>query len=69
MTRDKARGRYQKMLAEVLQIQQPAVAKLEKRTDIYLSTLRSHIEAMGGQLEVVARFPDGVVKFSNFSDL
>lgn len=36
---------------------------------MYISTLRSHIEAMGGQLEVVAKFPDGSVKISNFSDL
>ncbi len=64
-----ARGLSQKMLAEVLQVQQPAIAKLEKRADMYLSTLRSHIEAMGGELEVVARFPDGAVKISNFSDL
>ena len=64
-----ARGLSQKMLAEVLHIQQPAIAKLEKRTDMYLSTLRSHIEAMGGQLEVVARFPDGAVMISNFSEL
>jgi DNA-binding XRE family transcriptional regulator len=64
-----ARGLSQKMLAEVLQVQQPSIAKIEKRTDMYLSTLRSHIEAMGGELEVVARFPDGAVKISNFSDL
>jgi predicted XRE-type DNA-binding protein len=64
-----ARGLSQKMLAEVLHVQQPSIAKLEKRTDMYLSTLRSHIEAMGGHLEVVACFPDGVVKISNFSDL
>jgi predicted XRE-type DNA-binding protein len=64
-----ARGLSQKMLAEVLHVQQPSIAKLEKRTDMYLSTLRSHIEAMGGELEVVARFPDGAVKISNFSDL
>lgn len=64
-----ARGLSQKMLAEVLHIQQPSIAKLEKRTDMYISTLRSHIQAMGGELEVVARFPDGVVKISNFSDL
>lgn len=64
-----ARGLSQKVLAEVLHIQQPSVAKMEKRTDMYLSTLRSHIEAMGGRLEVVARFPDGAVKISNFSDL
>lgn len=64
-----ARGLSQKMLAEVLHVQQPSIAKMEKRTDMYLSTLRSHIEAMGGKLEVVARFPDGAVKISNFSDL
>jgi DNA-binding XRE family transcriptional regulator len=64
-----ARGLSQKMLADVLHVQQPSIAKMEKRTDMYLSTLRSHIEAMGGQLEVVARFPDGAVKINNFSDL
>ena len=64
-----ARGLSQKMLAEVLHVQQPSIAKIEKRTDMYISTLRSHIEAMGGQLEVVARFPDGAVKISNFADL
>ena len=64
-----ARGLSQKMLAEVLQVQQPSIAKLEKRTDMYLSTLRSHIEAMGGELEIVARFPDGTVKICYFSDL
>jgi len=64
-----ARGLSQKMLAEILHVQQPSIAKMEKRTDMYLSTLRSHIEAMGGQLEVVARFPDGAVRISNFADL
>lgn len=64
-----ARGLSQKMLAEVLHVQQPSIAKMEKRTDMYLSTLRSHIEAMGGELEVIARFPDGAVKISNFTEL
>lgn len=64
-----ARGLSQKALAEVLHVQQPAIAKMEKRIDMYISTLRSHIEAMGGQLDVVARFPDGSVKISNFSDI
>jgi len=64
-----ARGLSQKVLAEVLHVQQPAIAKIERRTDMYISTLRSHIEAMGGELEVVARFPDGSVKISNFSEL
>lgn len=64
-----ARGLSQKMLAEVLHVQQPSIAKIEKRTDMYISTLRSHIEAMGGELEVVARFPDGSVKITNFAEL
>ena len=64
-----ARSLSQKMLAEVLHVQQPSIAKMEKRTDMYLSTLRSHIEAMGGELDVIARFPDGSVKINNFTDL
>ena len=64
-----ARGLSQKVLAEVLHVQQPSIAKMEKRTDMYISTLRSHIEAMGGELEIVARFPDGSVKISNFTGL
>jgi DNA-binding XRE family transcriptional regulator len=64
-----ARGLSQKMLADVLHVQQPSIAKLEKRTDMYISTLRSHIEAMGGELEVVAKFPDGSIKIRNFAEL
>ena len=64
-----ARGLSQKMLAETLHIQQPAIAKLEKRTDMYISTLRSHIRAMGGELDVIARFPEGDVKIANFSQI
>lgn len=52
-----ARGLSQQSLAEVLKVQQPSIAKMERRTDMYISTLRNHIEAMGGQLEVIARFP------------
>ncbi len=40
------------------------MAKIEKRSDLYLSTLRNHIEAMGGELELNARFPEGAVKIS-----
>jgi predicted XRE-type DNA-binding protein len=65
----RARGLSQKMLAEALHVQQPSVAKLERRTDMYISTLRSHIQAMGGELEVIAKFPDGTVKINNFAEL
>jgi DNA-binding XRE family transcriptional regulator len=64
-----ARGLTQEMLAEALHIQQPAIAKLEKRADMYISTLRSHIKAMGGELEITARFPDGAVKITNFATI
>ena len=64
-----ARGLSQKMLAEVLNVQQPSIAKMEKRTDMYLSTLRSHIEAMGGELDIIDSFSDGTVAISNFSEL
>jgi ribosome-binding protein aMBF1 (putative translation factor) len=62
-----ARGLSQKALASILQVEQPAIAKIERRTDMYISTLRSHIEAMGGELEIVARFPEGEVKIERFS--
>jgi predicted XRE-type DNA-binding protein len=65
----RARGLSQKMLAEALHVQQPSVAKLERRTDMYISTLRSHIEAMGGELQVIAKFPDGTVRINNFAEL
>ena len=64
-----ARGLSQQMLAEALRIQQPAIAKMEKRTDMYISTLRSHIRAMGGDLDIVARFPEGDVRITNFSQI
>ncbi len=59
----------QEELAETLGVGQSAVAKLEKRADMYVSTLRRFIEAMGGDLEIVARFPDHNVTIKNFRDL
>jgi hypothetical protein len=45
------------------------VSKMEKRTDMYVSTLRSFVQAMGGELEIRAIFPDGTVKIDQFSAL
>ncbi|MDQ0390438.1 XRE family transcriptional regulator [Labrys monachus] len=59
----------QEEIGQTLQINQGSVAKIEKRADMYVSTLRRFIEAMGGELEIVARFPDHAVKIKNFSDL
>ena len=57
-----AREMTQTRLAEILNVDQGSISKLEKRTDMYISTLRSYVEAMGGTLEVRAVFPDGEVK-------
>ena len=48
----------QKRLAEALGIGQEGVSRLEKRSDLLISTLRSCVEAMGGSLFLVAEFPD-----------
>jgi DNA-binding XRE family transcriptional regulator len=54
----KARALTQTRLAEILRVNQAAISKMEQRTDMYLGTLRSYIEAMGGSLEVRAVFPE-----------
>jgi DNA-binding transcriptional regulator YiaG len=56
----KARGLTQEALAELLDVSQAEVSKMERRTELYVGTLRKFIEAMDGQLVLVARFADGV---------
>jgi ribosome-binding protein aMBF1 (putative translation factor) len=53
-----ARRRSQAELAKKLGVQQSAVSRIERRTDMYLSTLSGIVEAMGGTLEIIATFPD-----------
>lgn len=60
----RARGMSQEELASLLNVKQPSIAKLEQRTDMYISTLRDHIQALGGELVMFARFPEGDVKIS-----
>ena len=64
-----ARAMTQARLAEVLEMDQGNISKVEKRTDMYLSTLRSYVEAMGGTLEIRAVFPDGDVKIDLLNKL
>jgi|ERR1035441_10105891 transcriptional regulator with XRE-family HTH domain len=64
-----ARDFTQVSLARILQVNQGAVSRLEKRTDIYVSTLRSYIQAMGGQLQVKAIFPEGEVQIEQFESM
>ena len=54
----KARELTQERMAETLNIRQDSVSRLEKRSDLLLSTLRSYVNAMGGELKLVAEFPD-----------
>jgi hypothetical protein len=51
-----------------MRIDQSRVSKIEKRADLYVSTLRNFIGAMGGQLELFARFPDGRVKIAQLGE-
>ncbi len=50
-------GKGQADIASALNIKQPSVSKIEKQTDMYLSTLRSYVEAIGGQLELTVKLP------------
>jgi DNA-binding Xre family transcriptional regulator len=63
-----ARGKSQTELAEVLGMKQPSLSKLEKQADMQVSTLRKIVAALGGKLEVLARFPQGSVKLVPFSN-
>lgn len=64
-----ARKLTQETLAEALEVEQGSVSKMERRTDMYLSTLRRYVEAMGGTLEIVAHFPEGSVRIKNLGEL
>ncbi len=55
-------------LARILKVNQAAVSKMERRTDMYVSTLQDFIKAMGGELKITAKFPDGTVEISQFAD-
>ena len=64
----KQRSVSQETLARKLAVGQPAVAKLERRSDMYVGNLRRYVEALGGTLEITARFPDGVVTVADVGE-
>jgi len=59
-----ALGVSQEELARLLDVQQPAISKLERRNDMRLSTLRELVEALGGELTLAAKFPDRTVELA-----
>lgn len=65
----RARRLSQEALAAALGARQSSISKLERRADMYVSTLRSYVEALGGELEIRARFPDGEVRIAQFSQI
>lgn len=60
----------QEQIAELLQVKQSTVSKMEHNTDILISTLRRYLDAMGVRLVIRAEFPDGEeVEITQFQDL
>ena len=63
-----AREFTQEHLAKILKVRQAAVSKLERRADMYLSTLEKFVEAMGGELQIRAIFPEGAVNIRRLTE-
>jgi transcriptional regulator with XRE-family HTH domain len=64
-----ARQLTQVQMAQLLKISQGAVSKVERRTDMFVSTLRNYVRAIGGDLEIRAVFPDGDVVIDQLGTL
>jgi len=58
----------QNQLATTLDMNQAAVSKIERQSDMYVSTLRRFLEAMGAELKVIASFPDREIVINQFGD-
>ena len=56
-------------LAKKLNVNQAAISKFENQSDIYISTLRRILSAMGGELRITAHFAEGDVQINQFNDL
>jgi len=65
----RARELTQQQIARHLEVNQAWISRVERQMDMRVSTLRSYIEAMGGELEIIARFHDGAVRLRQFKDL
>lgn len=61
-------GISQENLAELLTTKQANVSRLERRTDMRISTLRSYVEALGGKLQLTAEFPSKKIAINQFEE-
>jgi predicted transcriptional regulator len=59
----------QESLADALHFKQASISKMERRSDMYISTLSKIIEAMGGELQIVANMPNGRVQIRQFTKI
>lgn len=64
----KSVGLTQEELADALGIKQPSLSKLESQDDMQISTLRRLIEALGGELEIIAHLPRGDIRIAQFNE-
>ena len=64
-----ARQLSQEKMAELLATKQANISRIERRTDMYISTLRNYVKAMGGELDIIVRFPEGTVHINQFKDI
>jgi transcriptional regulator with XRE-family HTH domain len=62
----KTRQVTQVEVAKAMNVEQAAVSKLERREDMYVSTLREYVKALGGELKLVASFPDADIQVHPF---
>jgi transcriptional regulator with XRE-family HTH domain len=64
--RQRVSGVTQTELADLMKVTQGAISQLEKRHDVLLSNLAEYVRALGGKLELIARFPDTDVRITQF---
>ncbi len=62
----KSRQVTQVEVAKAMSVEQAAISKLERREDMYVSTLREYVKALGGELKLVASFPDADIQVHPF---
>jgi transcriptional regulator with XRE-family HTH domain len=62
----KARTFTQVEMAKAMNIEQAAISKIEHRDDMYISTLSGYVKALGGELKLVASFPDAEIVIHSF---
>lgn len=65
----RARGMTQEELANILELPQNNISRFERRSDVKVSSLQKYIQAMGGELGLVAKFPDQApIEISGFTE-